>query len=1024
MVHFLLDRPVSVLMTFIACFIIGLVTYFALPVSLLPDIAIPEITVHVSGANASARELENTTVKPLRQSLMQVNRLRDISSETRDGDGIIRLSFNFGTNTDLAFIEVNEKVDAVMGSLPEGIDRPRVIKASATDIPVFYLNLTLKNGSARELTDDAAFLDLCEFAGSVIKRRIEQLPEVAMVDVTGMADRQLQVSPDMQKLDIAGISLEDIERVLAANNIEPGSMSVRDGYYEYTIRFDASLRTADDVGNVYIRKGERLFQLKDLANIQVLGQKAKGMSLANGKRAVTMAIIKQADENMDDMKQALQQVTGRLTADYPDVDFYISRNQTELLDYTIGNLKQNLGLGFMLVFLVAALFLGDVRSPFIIGTSMAVSLVVCMLFFYIFKVSLNIISLSGLILALGMMIDNSIIVTENIAQFREKGYSLKDACVAGTNEVITPMLSSSLTSIAVFVPLVFLSGIAGAMFYDQAFAVTAGQLVSYLTGILLMPVLYYVVYSIPTRSYKWSPVKINNPLKAHTLDAAYERGVNLAFRYRKTCMLILVLSLPFCMVLFWAIPKERMPEVRQTELMVHIDWNENIHIDENRQRTDELLRRAVKMPVQHTAYIGQQQYLLNKDHEFSASECGLWFRVADPQQIGALESDLGSWLKKEHPGALVRFTPPETVYEKLFATGEAELVAGLYPRNRQLAPEPDAIRNMVQQLQRGDARLNSVPFESQLNISVDHGKLLLYDVSYDEVYRILKTSFKENNVQMLRSYQQYMPVTLAGKENTVDEIMRKTLVRTNPDQYNQRRYVPLSALLSVKPSEDLKTITAGKNGEYVPFSYQRVVRAEPLMDSIRRVVRDSGSWDLAFSGAMFSNQKMLNELVVILLISVLLMYFILAAQFESFVQPLIILAELPVDIAAALLFLQACGHTLNLMSVTGIIVTCGVIINDSILKIDMINELRKGGMPLMEAIHEGGRRRLRPIIMTALTSIFAMVPLLFSFDMGSELQKPLSIAMISAMLVGTVISLFFIPVLYWLIYRKRMIKEC
>ena len=424
MIRFLLQRPIAVLMAFTACFIVGLVTYFTIPVSLLPDIAIPEITVQISGQNTSARELENTVVKPVRLQLMQVAGLRDIHSETRDGAGIIRLSFDFGTNTDLAFIEVNEKIDAAMNYLPREVERPRVVKASATDIPVFCLNLTLKT-----IENDEAFLDLCQFAETVIKRRIEQLPEVAMVDITGILGRQLQIVPDMKLLDMADITLNDLESALSANNIEPGSMTVRDGYYEYNIKFSTLLRTPEDVQNIYIRKNDRIFQIKDLAKVAVVPEKETGLSLANGERAVTLAVIKQADENMDNMKEALAEVTDYFKSIYPDIEFTITRNQTELLDYTISNLKQNLSLGFLFICIVAILFLGDVKSPAVIGLSMVVSIIISFLFFYLFNMSLNIISLSGLILALGMMIDSSIIVTENIAQYRAKGDNLEEACI-------------------------------------------------------------------------------------------------------------------------------------------------------------------------------------------------------------------------------------------------------------------------------------------------------------------------------------------------------------------------------------------------------------------------------------------------------------------------------------------------------------------------------------------------------------------------------------------------------------------
>ena len=555
MIKFLLQRPIAVLMAFTACFIVGLVTYFTIPVSLLPDIAIPEITVQVSGQNTSARELENTVVKTIRQQLMQVASLRDIHSETRDGAAIIRLNFDFGTNTDLAFIEVNEKIDAAMNYLPREVERPRVIKASATDIPVFCLNLTLKSDSAYSEINEGSFLDLCQFAETVIKRRIEQLPEVAMVDVTGILKRQLQIVPDMKLLKMSEITLDDLEAALTSNNIEPGSMTVRDGYYEYNIKFSTLLRTPEDVENIYIRKNNHIFQLKDLARISVVPEKETGASLSNGKRAVTLAVIKQADENMDNMKEALAEVTDYFASVYPDIDFSVSRNQTELLDYTISNLKQNLSLGFLFICIVAILFLGDIKSPAVIGLSMVVSLIISFLFFYLCKMSLNIISISGLILALGMMIDSSIIVTENITQYRTRGYSLEEACNKGTTEVITPMLSSTFTTIAVFVPLVFMSGIAGAIFFDQAFAVTVGLMVSYFTGIMLLPVLYKLVYSIPDIKHKGFNMRINNLVKEHTLDRFYDAGVNFVFRHKTISLIFIVVTLPLCAFLFYEIPK-------------------------------------------------------------------------------------------------------------------------------------------------------------------------------------------------------------------------------------------------------------------------------------------------------------------------------------------------------------------------------------------------------------------------------------------------------------------------------------
>mgnify|MGYP004721230377 FL=1 len=1022
MIKFLIQRPIAVLMAFTACFIIGVVTYSTLPISLLPDIAIPEITVQVSSANTSARELENTIVKPLRGQLIQVSTLKDIHSESRDGAGIIRLSFEYGTNTDLAFIEVNEKIDAAMNFLPKEAERPKVIKASATDIPVFYLNLTLKNDSAYGDTEQQSFLELCEFAESVIKRRIEQLEEVAMVDVTGILQRQVQIVPDKDKLAVMGLSIGDVESALSSNNVEPGSMTVRDGYYEYNIKFSTLLRTAEDVENIYLRKGDRIVQLKEFCKVSVVPAKEKGVSLSNGKRAVSLAVIKQSDENIDKMKRALVGTMTYFQSVYPGIDFSISRNQTELLDYTISNLRQNLSLGFLFICLVAVLFLGDVKSPLVIGLSMVVSIVISFVFFYLCHMSLNIISLAGLILALGMMIDSSIIVTENISQYRERGYSLRRACVTGTSEVVTPMLSSSLTTIAVFAPLIFMSGIAGAIFYDQAFSVTVGLMVSYLTGIMLLPVLYLLVYrtGVRTRKWKWLSFKINNPIKDHTLDRFYDAGVDWVFRHKTFSVLFCVISIPLCIFFFFFIDKERMPDIEENELIARIEWNENIHVDENKRRVDELFKELKDEVLEQTASIGRQDFILNRERELSSSEAELYFRTETSDAIAPLAQTVYRKLKERYPHSVISFSPPETVFEKLFVTGEPDVVAEFYTRNKAEAPKAEAIRSVEQELGRKTGiNPTGIAFENQLNLSISKEKLLLYRVSYNELYRVLKTAFRENSVTMLHSYQQYLPINIAGDEKTVNEVLQETLVQTQPDNRGNVDFIPLRELINVAPAEDLKSITSGRNGEYVPFDFYGVRNADRLMREVKQVADETGDWDTGFSGSFFSNKEMLDELVVILMISLLLMYFILAAQFESFLQPLLVLAEIPIDVAFALLLLWICGHTLNLMSAIGLIVTCGIVINDSILKLDAINELRKAGVPLLEAIHEAGRRRLRPIIMTSLTTIFAMVPLLFSSDMGSELQKPLSIAMIGTMSIGTAVSLFIIPLLYWFIYRGK-----
>jgi multidrug efflux pump subunit AcrB len=981
---------------------------------LLPDIPIPEISVQVSGQNASARELENTVVSSVREQLMQVGRLRDIHSETRDGSAVIRLEFDYGTNTDLAFIEVNEKIDAAMNYLPRETERPRVIKASTTDIPVFNLELTLKEKNEN-------FIELSNFAASVIRRRFEQLPEVAMVDISGTVSEQVVITPDRQLLDVSGITLTDIENTLNSNNTEPGSMLVRDGYLEYVIRFSSVLRTVGDVQNMYLRKNDRIYRLKDVARVETAPVKEKGIAMYNGKRAVVLSVIKQNDVSMSKMQQAVDKTLEQFRKDYPDIEFNVSQSQTALLDYSISNLQQNLILAFLFVFLVSVVFLKDGKTSIVIGFGLFVSLVISLLVFYICRLSLNVVSLTGLILASGNMIDNSIVVTDNIGQHRRRGKPLDDACARGTAEITTPMLSSALTNISVFLPLIFMSGIAGAIFSDQAFSVTIGLMVSYVVGIIFIPVVYKSLYSIT--NYQLRITKRNKKRNFKFVIRnwnVYDWGINWVFAHKKTSLATVILAVPLCFLLFLIIPKEKMPDIRQSEVLLNIDWNENIHLQENRERCTQLSAVLGSLVQEQSALVGEQQFMLDRDEDMTASQSQFYIRTETPEEILEIKTKINSYISENYPTTLVSFSPPGTLFEKIFSTGEADLIVEYYSKSKNHAVEANeihALENDLTKLTGEKPAGNS--FQNQLNLHVDREKLLLYNVPYNIVYQALRTAFKENSFATLRSQRQYLPVMLADDEKTVSRILEQTLIDVSQNPDGRINKAPLSAFVSVTPSEDLKTITAGKAGVFIPFYYYETKQAGKIVETVEKENIRNEKWDVDFSGTYFTNQTMINELIIILLVSLLLMYFILTAQFGNFKQPFIVLLEIPIDISAALGLLIVCGHTLNLMSCIGIVVTCGIVINDSILKVDVMNQLRKEGLPLMEVIHEAGRRRLKAIVMTSLTSIVCMLPLLFTSDLGSQLEKPLAIATIGGMLVGTLVSLFVVPLVYWFIYRNE-----
>jgi multidrug efflux pump subunit AcrB len=432
MVKFLINRPVAVFMATFAFLLLGIVASMRIPTALMPDIAIPEITVQLSYPNNTARELETNVVRPLRNQLLQVANLKDIETETRDGFATLKLLFEYGTNTDYAFIETNEKVDGSLNYLPRDLDRPKVIKASATDIPILNLTVSLK-----EDYSDERFLELSEFTETIIKKRIEQLPDIALADMSGQTQAEIIITPNKNKIQSLDINNNELVNAIKQNNFELGNLIVQNGIYQYNFKFSNPLRSKKDIENIYLNIHDKLFQLKNLAQVSLKPQLDRGLVYNNGDRAIVLAIVKQADARVYELKEALETLTQSFQDDYPNLEFSTNQDQTQLLKLSIDNLKTSLWIGSLLAILIMFFFLKDIKSPLIIAISIPVSLIVSLLFMYVFGLSINIISLSGLILGVGMMIDNAIIVIDNITQKLESGLNLFDACVEGTNEIIT-----------------------------------------------------------------------------------------------------------------------------------------------------------------------------------------------------------------------------------------------------------------------------------------------------------------------------------------------------------------------------------------------------------------------------------------------------------------------------------------------------------------------------------------------------------------------------------------------------------
>lgn len=1005
-------------MIVIAVIVMGIFAIKSIPVSLMPAIDIPQVTVQADVPGYSVQEIEKKIVAPLRSQLSHVPGVKSITSDSRMDVGSIFLKFEPGADMNMLFIEVNEKIDMAMGSMPKDVDRPKVIKASATDIPAFYLDVAFKNGTGNE-SNSARFAQLSDFARNVVCRRLEQLPSAAMVDVSGIASTEITCVPNESRLAALGMTVDDLQRTLADNDIQISALTVADGIYRYKVHFDSQVLNADDVANIYINHDGRMLQIKDLCDVDVHTATRKNILRHNGKNCITLAVIKQNSARMDELKTAVDGVIDDLKKNYPDIEFSVTRDQTELLAYSIDNLEWNLLAAAFFTSVVLMLFMRRWRLALLVAMSIPLSLIVTLLCFRIIGITLNIISLSGLILGVGMIVDNSIIVIDNIMQKLRDGKHLADAVADGTREVFTPMLSSVLTTCSVFLPLIFIGGMAGALFFDQSMGITIALFASLAVSMIVLPVYFNVLYrKIHSKkqtdqqpaSDKYEVSKAND-----MIFRWHERTQAWMFGHRRLCMVLFLMCIPGLAGIYMISEKRQVPEISYTDAIMYVDWNAGISVEENDRRIADALQGSKAKLQTTTTMCGSQDFLLFHTRDITSSEALVYFKCLSTSDFEDAKHLMQQYIEKTHPEASVEFSPSGNLFDLIFSSGEPDLRIMLQDNNGQRPQLTQAIQ-LTDSLRKAfpEVAIPPVVTEANLQLTADMEQMTMYGITFSQLCSRLRQIAGTNEALRINQGAGDVPVIMGQRGADRQQLLTGTI--KSKDGVD----IPLSLIMKESMHNEYKHLYGSEGGEYYPID----IKAEgwQIRDMLKYVKEYELRHDnihIVTGGDYFTSRQMVVSLIWVLTVALLLLFFILAAQFESMVQPLIILSEIAVDVFIVLLTLKLLGMSIDIMSMTGIIVMAGIVINDSILKIDTINRHRRDGLPLMEAIEKAGSERLLPIIMTSLTTIFSLLPFMSRGSIGADMQFPLSLAILIGMIVGTLVSIFFVPIVYYTIYRKR-----
>jgi len=1013
MVRFLLARPIAVFMTFMALMVFAFIVLRTLPISLLPPIDVPQIVVKISYPNASPESIEQNVLSPIREGLITLNGLEEMDSKAGSEVGTIRLTFDYSTQMELAYIDVNEKIDRLTNSLPEDLGRPEVIRINTSDIPVARVQVVPK--------EDVDEVEVSLLAENVLKKRIEQLPGVSLVDINGKKERIITVEPDEQALAALGMTQQQVISAIQSGNSELPGISVKDGQFRYYLRLATRVDSPSDIETLPVASPSgAIIPLGRLAKVTYESREMLGYHLYGAKEALVITVHKQASAKMNELIPELKAALELFKTDYPQVDFELTQDQSNLLNAAISNLETSLLFGGIFAFGVLFLFMKDYRLPLIIGVSLPSSLLISFLIFYFFNISINIISLSGLALGIGMLIDNAIIVLDNITRKRESGLPLFEACVAGVEEVMGALISSVLTTLAVFVPLVFLSGISGALFFDQAVAVAAILSVSLAVAFILLPMLYYLLFS---KSKKVDDGK-EGPFFSKVLDI-YEFGYRKITANRKVAISIFAILIPLGLLISQVLKTEGLPEIEKLDATLEVDWNEPISALENRERVIQLMQRLEGDYSQAEADVGVRQFLLF-DGENSIQQSLLYFLFTNVEAKEVAIEKLEKYVSETYPQAAFTLGDAPNAFDQLF---NASMPYYEVRWKDLTAKEPVSEEKMdpwlsqfpTEEWERGPG----LQKEASVVFTLRADRLATYQIPVNAIQEQLSKLFGTFTITDIRRFGEVTPIRLKEPNDRFEDLLRTTRVYAS----DSTSYI-LGEFVDFRYEDHYKYVTADKGGIY----QSALVTVENPDAKASEFIRWGQDKNLGIDivGQYFKDRENIQQLIGILLISVLLLYFILAAQFESFVQPLIVVFTLPLGIGGALLVLWLAGSSLNVMSAIGLVVMLGIMVNDAILKIDTINRLRlvyvesdeiNAEQALEMALHRAGQIRLKPILMTSITTILALIPIIFSSGLGADLQRPLVEAVIGGLTIGTLTALYFVPLAYWFFVPKSKLKQ-
>lgn len=992
-------------MIVIAIIALGIVSLRGLIIDLFPEIDLPVAVVATSYEDAAPEDVENIVSRPIESAVSSIEGIETVQSQSQSGSSLVLLTFKNGVDLDQSLLDVRERMDQVKGALPEGAGDPSIIRFSPDELPVMWVGLT---GDDPEV--------LTEIADSEVVPYFERQEGVASVTVDGGKEREIQLTLDREKLLQYGVSAQHVMQAINNTNSAASVGKIDKGSKDLQLRVVGEYESIEDIKETIIQTEEgATIHVEDVAEVKDTFKEEEQLTLVNGKPSLVLSVMKKTDGNTVDVAEQIKKSIDDVEADLPEgVQLEVVIDTSEFIEMSVDSVISNILIGGAISVLILLVFLKSIRATIVIGLSIPIAVISTFILMYFTGESLNVLTLGGLALGIGMMVDSSIVILENIYSYRQRGYSLFESATKGASELAPAVIASTTTTLVVFLPIVFVDGIASDLFTPLALTVSFSLIASLIVAVTLVPMLSSKLLSKAMEDHGrryWFDAfleKVNN---------GYKAVLEWVLGHRKTTVFGTLIAIVASLALIPFIGAEFIPSSDQGQIQISVETAPGSSF----AHTEDVIGEVNKKLDSYDDVI-ETDFISLGGGEFgggggSTNEASVTVQLVPPkdrdQRDTAIMKEIDESMQ-DIPGADIQVS----AMDGGMSFGDPISIELNGPEHEVLRELADEI---VTEIEGVEGVYNPTSSASagvpQMTITVDDEKAAMYGLDEQQVTDQVSLQFTGQLTAQYREGGSEMDITLVYPEDersTISDLQHMSI------QTATGSFIPLDEVASFKETQGPVTLSRSDQQAQLNVSTDIVDRdlSSVANDVEKKLEQMKGSfpegYDYKIGGEIEEMAESFTDLALALVFSIFLVYAVMAVQFENFLFPFIIMFSMPATVVGVLGGLFITGLPLSIPGFIGIIMLAGIVVNNSIVLVDYINILRDRGMDRYEAVLEAGRSRMRPILMTTLTTVLAMVPLGLALGEGAEMQQPLAITIIFGLTISSIFTLLLIPVVYTL----------